>query len=70
MFEMCLLNYRLVILDGAFLVHTPGIKRKRIKVDVAKQELLKPHEKRNARIYQRVIKRLLKQYPANRKCAQ
>ncbi|XP_076638900.1 beta-1,4-glucuronyltransferase 1 [Colletes latitarsis] len=69
MFEMCLLNYRLVILDGAFLVHTPGIKRKRIKVDLARQELLRPHEKRNAQIYQRVIKRLLKQYPVNRKCA-
>ncbi|XP_054010778.1 beta-1,4-glucuronyltransferase 1-like [Hylaeus anthracinus] len=70
MFEMCLLNYRLVILDGAFLVHTPGIKRKKMKVDTAKQELLKSHEKRNAKIYQRVVKRLLKQYPVNRKCAQ
>ncbi|XP_017753401.1 PREDICTED: beta-1,4-glucuronyltransferase 1-like [Eufriesea mexicana] len=69
MFEMCLLNYRLVILDGAFLVHTPGIKRKTIKIDVVKQEFLKPHERRNARIYQRVIKRLLKRYPINRKCA-
>ncbi|XP_033342144.1 beta-1,4-glucuronyltransferase 1 [Megalopta genalis] len=68
MFEMCLLNYRLVILDGAFLVHTPGIKRKTVKVDVAKQEFLKPHERRNARVYQRVIKQLLKQYPPNHKC--
>ncbi|XP_076237041.1 beta-1,4-glucuronyltransferase 1 [Calliopsis andreniformis] len=70
MFQMCLLNYRLVILDGAFLVHTPGIKRKTAKVDVMKQEFFRPHERRNARIYQRVIKRLLKQYPTNRKCAQ
>ncbi|XP_017789736.1 PREDICTED: beta-1,4-glucuronyltransferase 1-like [Habropoda laboriosa] len=69
MFEMCLLNYRLVILDGAFLVHTPGIKRKTIKTDVAKQEFLKSHEKRNARIYQHTIKRLLKQYATNHKCA-
>ncbi|KZC09948.1 N-acetyllactosaminide beta-1,3-N-acetylglucosaminyltransferase [Dufourea novaeangliae] len=69
MFEMCLLNYRLVILDGAFLVHTPGIKRKTVKVDAARQEFLKFHERRNARIYQRVIKRLLKRYPPNRKCA-
>lgn len=67
---MCLLNYRLIILDGAFLVHTPGIKRKTIKMNAAKQELLKPHERRNARIYQRIIKRLLKRYPTNRKCAQ
>ncbi|CAL7941803.1 unnamed protein product [Xylocopa violacea] len=69
MFEMCLLNYRLVILDGAFLVHTPGIKRRAKKIDVARQEFFKPHEKRNARIYQRIIKHLLKQYPSNRKCA-
>lgn len=69
MFHMCLLKYRLVILDGAFLVHTPGIKRKTVKVDTAKQEFFKLHEKRNARIYQRVIKRLLKKYPTNRKCA-
>ncbi|KAK1124047.1 hypothetical protein K0M31_007073 [Melipona bicolor] len=70
MFEMCLLNYRLIILDGAFLVHTPGIKRKTAKIKAAKQELLKSHERRNARIYQRIIKRLLKQYPTNHKCAQ
>ncbi|XP_060819531.1 beta-1,4-glucuronyltransferase 1-like [Bombus pascuorum] len=70
MFEMCLLHYRLIILDGAFLVHTPGIKRKTIKVDKAKREFLKPHERKNARIYQRIIRRLLKQYPVNRKCAQ
>ena len=69
MFHMCLLKYRLVILDGAFLVHTPGIKRKTIKVDTVKQEFIKLHERRNARIYQRLIKRLLKQYPTNRKCA-
>ncbi|CAD1480378.1 unnamed protein product [Heterotrigona itama] len=70
MFEMCLLNYRLIILDGAFLVHTPGIKRKTVKINAAKQELLKPHERKNTRIYQRIIKRLLKRYPTNRKCAQ
>lgn len=26
MYEMCLLNYDLLILDNAFLVHAPGIK--------------------------------------------
>lgn len=69
MFEMCLLNYRLVVLDGAFLVHTPGIKRKPIKVDKARLEFLRPLERRNAKIYQRAIKRLLKRYPPNPKCA-
>lgn len=70
MFEMCLLNYRLVVLDGAFLVHTPGIKRKTHKIIAATQEFFRPHERRNARIYQRVTKRLIKQYPINRRCAQ
>lgn len=32
MHEMCLLDYRFVILNGAFLVHTPGMKRKRDKL--------------------------------------
>lgn len=32
MHEMCLLDYRFVILNGAFLVHTPGMKQKRDKV--------------------------------------
>lgn len=69
MFEMCLLNYRLVILDGAFLVHTPGIKRKMKRINMAKREFLKVQERKNAAIYQRVIKHLLKQYPINHKCA-
>ncbi|KAG7207121.1 hypothetical protein KM043_000996 [Ampulex compressa] len=69
MFEMCLQNYRLVILDGAFLVHTPGIKRKPLKINASRRELVLPHERRNAKIYQRVVKRLLKRYPANRKCS-
>ncbi|KAL0117581.1 hypothetical protein PUN28_010411 [Cardiocondyla obscurior] len=70
MFEMCLLNYRLVVLDGAFLVHTPGIKRKTNKINTATQNFFRPHEKKNARIYQRVIKHLIKRYPVNRRCAQ
>ncbi|XP_024869548.1 beta-1,4-glucuronyltransferase 1-like [Temnothorax curvispinosus] len=69
MFEMCLLNYRLIVLDGAFLVHTPGIKRKARKINIATQEFFRPHERRNANIYQRVIKHLIKRYPVNRKCA-
>lgn len=70
MFEMCLLNYRLVVLDGAFLVHTPGIKRKSQVANAAREEFFRPHERRNAKLYQRAIKRLLAQYPTNRKCIQ
>lgn len=69
MFEMCLLNYHLVVLDGAFLVHTPGIKQKARKINAVTQEFFRPHERKNAKIYQRVIKRLIKQYPINRRCA-
>ncbi|KAK6619735.1 hypothetical protein RUM43_012495 [Polyplax serrata] len=32
MHEMCLLEYRFVILNGAFLVHVPGIKRRPRKI--------------------------------------
>ncbi|XP_051171204.1 beta-1,4-glucuronyltransferase 1-like [Leptopilina boulardi] len=68
-FEMCLMNYRLIILDGAFLVHTPGIKRKIISNN-NKTPLIRAQERRNGRIYQNVIKRLLKQFHSNRKCKQ
>ncbi|XP_033211638.1 beta-1,4-glucuronyltransferase 1-like isoform X2 [Belonocnema kinseyi] len=69
MFQMCLLNYRLIVLDGAFLVHTPGIKRKAILSNI-KPPSNRGQEKRNAIIYQSVVKRLLKQYPSNRRCRQ
>ncbi|XP_011503095.1 PREDICTED: beta-1,4-glucuronyltransferase 1-like [Ceratosolen solmsi marchali] len=68
MFEMCLMNYRLIILDGAFLVHTPGIKRKPTDDQQSISELQLAHERQNARIYQRVTRRLLKKYPSNRRC--
>ncbi|OXU17931.1 hypothetical protein TSAR_012079 [Trichomalopsis sarcophagae] len=67
MFEMCLMNYRLIILDGAFLVHTPGIKQlPQQQPQVSERQ--RAYERQNARIYQRVTRRLLKQYPANRRC--
>ncbi|XP_003424284.1 beta-1,4-glucuronyltransferase 1 [Nasonia vitripennis] len=67
MFEMCLMNYRLIILDGAFLVHTPGIKQPP-QQQPQLSERQRAYERQNARIYQRVTRRLLKQYPANRRC--
>lgn len=74
MFEMCLMNYRLIILDGAFLIHTPGIKRRSLTDDEQQQqqnpmdERQRAYERQNARIYQRVTRRLLKQYPVNHRC--
>ncbi|XP_043482297.1 beta-1,4-glucuronyltransferase 1-like [Leptopilina heterotoma] len=69
MFEMCLMNYRLIILDGAFLVHRPGIKRKTISNN-NEMPLIRAQERRNSRIYQNVIRRLVKQYHSDRKCRQ
>jgi hypothetical protein len=68
MFEMCLMNYRLIILDGAFLVHTPGIKRKPTDDQQSVSELQLAYERQNARIYQRVTRSLLQKYPSNRRC--
>lgn len=31
MYEMCLRDYRFIILDGVFLVHTPGVKHRKDK---------------------------------------
>ncbi|KAF7994856.1 hypothetical protein HCN44_004328 [Aphidius gifuensis] len=72
MLEMCLMNYRLIILDGAFLVHSPGIKRKSIKSSLhdSTYNFIRTQEKYNSRIYQILTRKLLKKYPANRRCRQ
>ncbi|XP_012261566.2 beta-1,4-glucuronyltransferase 1-like [Athalia rosae] len=70
MLEMCLLNYRLVVLDGAFLVHAPGVKRRPTSVDHRREAWRRPYERRNSRIYQSVVRRLQKQYPSNPRCRQ
>ncbi|XP_043289083.1 beta-1,4-glucuronyltransferase 1-like [Venturia canescens] len=78
MLEMCLMNYRLIILDGAFLVHTPGIKYKpsspSSRMDMSNESHpaapASLEEIRNARIYHNFTRRLLQKYPINRKCGQ
>ena len=69
MVEMCLLNYHLIVLDGAFLVHTPGIKRKSLRGNTNTPEN-HSQQRRNSKIYQNVVRRLLKQYPSKRRCRQ
>ncbi|XP_034947951.1 beta-1,4-glucuronyltransferase 1-like [Chelonus insularis] len=69
MLEMCLLNYHLIILDGAFLVHSPGIKRKLKKIN-ASNIYEHSQEKKNAQIYLSITQNLLKKYPTNKKCRQ
>ncbi|XP_008556765.1 beta-1,4-glucuronyltransferase 1 [Microplitis demolitor] len=70
MLEMCLMNYQLIILDGAFLVHTPGIKRKTYQLNPSKSTFERTQEMLNAQIYQSITHNLLNQYPINRKCRQ
>ncbi|KAJ1530534.1 hypothetical protein ONE63_005423 [Megalurothrips usitatus] len=55
MHAMCLLGYRFVILDGGFLVHTPGMKRpgKKHAEAVAWRQ---PHEEVNAKLYERIVR--------------
>ncbi|CAH1105526.1 unnamed protein product [Psylliodes chrysocephalus] len=65
MLEMCLLDYQFVILDGAFLVHWPGMKKKKDKED---EEWRAPFVKENAREYQKILKNLMKKYKPKPQC--
>lgn len=65
MMEMCLASYRFVILDGAFLVHWPGIKR----TTRADEPWRNPYIEINKDIYNDVLMNVVvKKYPENKKC--
>lgn len=55
MHAMCLMGYRFVILDGGFLVHTPGMKRpgRKHAESIAWRQ---PHEEVNAKLYERIVR--------------
>ena len=56
MHELCLRDYQLAILDTAFLVHKPGIKRKDAKTPQSKSEgWRKPFLKANAKAYKEIM---------------
>lgn len=60
------MGYRFVILDGAFLVHWPGIKK--MKTTVAESWRSK-FIKENSDAYQKILKNLTSRYPSPRfKC--
>lgn len=67
MLEMCLKGYRFLILDGAFLVHWPGIKRKSINMK-NKNKWRYPYQLKNSRQYNLIVKKLAAKYKANPKC--
>ncbi|KAJ9590756.1 hypothetical protein L9F63_016272 [Diploptera punctata] len=65
--EMCLMGYRFVILDGAFLVHVPGIKRKTdLSLDLAAWR--RPHERHNIEVYHSITRRMIHKYGTNTRC--
>ncbi|XP_076059747.1 beta-1,4-glucuronyltransferase 1-like isoform X2 [Oratosquilla oratoria] len=65
MHEFCLRGYSLVILDRAFLVHSPGIKRKKTQKDNTWRE---PFVAENSRIYDNVMEELEGKFGSNEKC--
>ncbi|KAJ8919402.1 hypothetical protein NQ315_016495 [Exocentrus adspersus] len=64
MLEMCLLGYKFVILDGAFLVHWPGIKKTKTKDETWRNGFVKG----NSAEYQKILKKLSKKYKSNPQC--
>lgn len=64
MLEMCLAGYKLVILDGAFLVHWPGIKRAK-RTD---ESWRTPYVNINQGYYDNLFQNISKKYPENPKC--
>ncbi|KAF5284879.1 hypothetical protein FQA39_LY16929 [Lamprigera yunnana] len=67
MLEMCLIGYRFLILDGAFLVHWPGIKQKSSETKNTNKWRY-PHQLWNSRQYTNIVKKLSKKYTNNPKC--
>lgn len=63
MLEMCLNNYKFVILDGAYLVHWPGMKK--TKTTVGESWRLN-FIKQNSEAYQKILKNLTSKYPSVR----
>lgn len=64
MYEMCLMNYDVLILDNAFLVHAPGIKH----IDPKDQRKRLPFIKRNNAVYNTILSKLRRKYGNNNKC--
>ena len=61
---MCLLDYDFMILDNAFIVHKPGIKKKPRNMKKAKR----PVRKQN-RILQKISRQITKKYGTRKGCS-
>lgn len=62
MFEMCLLDYHMLVLDNAFLVHAPGIKHID-PVDVASRV---NYMRKNNAVFDRIVAKLRQKYSKSR----
>ena len=70
MTELCLLQYRLVILDQVFLTHVPqpgGIRKQAGFTDPASAWRAK-FVRENQRIYDSIIKGFREKYKSDKKC--
>ncbi|XP_045601926.2 beta-1,4-glucuronyltransferase 1 isoform X2 [Procambarus clarkii] len=67
MHELCLREYSMVILDTAFLVHAPGIKRR--NKNKAKDDVWRdPFVAKNAKIYDEIMEEMQKKFGPSEKC--
>ncbi|KAH1019994.1 hypothetical protein HUJ04_009728 [Dendroctonus ponderosae] len=66
MYEMCLNGYTVVLLDGAFLVHWPGIKTAKRKDEPWRV----PYVKKNQDVYNEMLEKIHRKYSKNPKCGE
>ncbi|KAJ8969235.1 hypothetical protein NQ317_008121 [Molorchus minor] len=64
MLEMCLIGYKFVILDGAFLVHWPGIKKTKILEETWRSDFVTE----NTMEYKNILTQLAMKYNLNPQC--
>ncbi|XP_017779879.1 PREDICTED: beta-1,4-glucuronyltransferase 1-like isoform X2 [Nicrophorus vespilloides] len=67
MLEMCLKGYVFIILDNAFLIHWPGVKRKSPEMKLKAKWRL-PYLMKNTRQYNQIISHLATTHKNNPKC--
>lgn len=63
--EMCLLRYKFIILDGAFLIHWPGIKKK--SSNKSTDSWRTPHILKNSKVYTQIVNKFRTKY-SNHRC--
>lgn len=64
MYEMCLMDYDILVLDNAFLVHAPGIKH----IDKEDNSRRVNFIRRNNQVYNTILAKLRKQYGSPKGC--